>query len=161
MNLGREAEPEQEFQLTLQCSSARPPVPGWPLGWRQRGSPEETSNTHTYRSSLAPKSDTPVQILMTENQLKEEETSRQDRSWVKGCRWGCWSGGKKTSSSRYEMSYLRCNNDRWKWSWPEQTFFFVSFTCCIDMRDTHLNLLLLFRGGRDEKQSSQGKRWQI
>lgn len=47
VNLDGEAKPEQEFQLTLQCSSAHPPARGWPLGWRRRGSPVETSKTHT------------------------------------------------------------------------------------------------------------------
>lgn len=48
VNIDRKVEPEREFQPILQCSSARPPVRGWPLGWRRRGSPEKNKQTNTH-----------------------------------------------------------------------------------------------------------------
>lgn len=53
VNVDRELKPEREFQPTLQCSSARPPVRGWPLGWRWRGSPEEKQIKHTHTDVLS------------------------------------------------------------------------------------------------------------
>lgn len=51
MNIGIEDEPEREFQPTLQCSSARPPVQEWPLGWTLRGSPEENTQIKIFNST--------------------------------------------------------------------------------------------------------------